>query len=81
MHDRRGGQDAIGARMMVIRDDHVHPGGARGGDLVDGGDRAVGGQEQLRPALGQPLHGAHGQAVAVLGPARQEPVALGAERA
>ena len=80
MHDRHGGQRAVGAGLVVVGHHDVHAGGAGGGHLVHGGDRAVGGQEQARPALGQPLDGAHREAVAVLGPAGQEPVAVRAQR-
>ena len=81
VHDRRVGQDAVGARAVVVGDDDVDAGGARRGDLVDGGDRAVGGDQQLRPARGEALHGRGRQAVAVLGAAGQKPVDVGAERA
>ena len=54
MHDRRVGQDAVGARAVVIGDDDVEARRARGGDLVDRGDRAVGGDQQPRAAGGEP---------------------------
>ena len=44
--DRRVGQRAVGARAVVVGDDHVDAGRARGGDLLDGGDRAVDGDQQ-----------------------------------
>ena len=46
---------AVGARRVVVRDHHVETGGARRGDLVDGGDRAVDRDKELRAACGQPL--------------------------
>jgi hypothetical protein len=65
----------------MVADEHVHPGGTRGGDLVDGRDRAVGGDQQARAAGGQALDGRGRQAVAVLRAAGQKPVDVGAERA
>ena len=81
MDDRRVGQRAVGARGVVVGDDDVEPGRARGRDLLDGGDRAVDGDQQVGPAGGEPLDGRHRQAVAVVDPARQVPVDFGAERA
>ena len=81
MDDRRVGQHAVGARAVVIGDDDVDPRRPRGRDLVDGGDRAVGGDQQARAARREPLHGRARQAVAVLGAAGQKPVDVGAERA
>ena len=57
------------------------PAATRRRDLVDGGDRAVGGDQQLRPARGQALDRRRRQAVAVLAAAGQKPVDVGAERA
>ena len=76
MDDRAVGQHAVGARRVVIADDHVHAGGPGGGDLVDGGDAAVDGDDQGRAPLGQALHGGRGQAVAVVDAAGQEPARL-----
>ena len=81
VHDRRVGQHAVGARAVVVGDDDVHPRGARRRDLVDGGDRAVGGDEQLRTAFGEPPHGGGREAVAVLRAAGQKPVRVGTQRA
>ena len=81
MDDRAVGQHAVGARCVVIGDDHVHAGGPSGGDLVDRGDAAVHGHDQRGAALGQALHGGRGQAVAVVDAAGQEPARLGAEAA
>ena len=81
VHDRRVRQPAVGARRVVVGDDDVEPGGARRGDLVDRGDRAVDGHEQVGAARGEPLDRRRGEAVAVVDPARQVPVDVGAERA
>ena len=81
MDDRAVGQRTVGARCVVIGDDHVHTGGPSGRDLVDRGDAAVDGHDQGGPALGQALHGGRGQAVAVVDAAGQEPARLGAEAA
>ena len=80
VHDRRVGQRPVGARAVVVGDDDVHAGGARLRDLVDRGDRAVGGEQQARAALGQALDRRRAQPVAVLGAAGQVPVHVGAER-
>ena len=81
VHDRSVGQPAVGARGVMVGHHDVEPRRARGGDLLDGGDRAVDGDEQVGPALGQPPHGRLGEAVAVVDPARQVPVDVRAERA
>ena len=81
MDDRRVGQRAVGARRVVVGDDDVEAERARLRDLLHGGDRAVGGDEELRPALGEPLDRRGVQAVPVLGPAREEPVDVRAETA
>ena len=65
----------------MVRDDDVEPRGAGGGDLVDRGDRAVDRDEQLRPARGEPLDRAEREPVAVVDPAREIPVDVGADRA
>ena len=80
VHDRRIGQRAVGARAVVVGDDDVQAERARPRDLLDRGDRAVGGQQQARAALGQPLDRRGAQAVAVLGAAGQVPVDVGAQR-
>ena len=54
---------------------------ARRRDLLDRGDGAVDGDQQLRPAGRQPLHRGAGEPVAVVDPARQVPVDVRAERA
>jgi hypothetical protein len=81
VHDRHLGERAVGARRVVVGDHDLHPRGARGGDLLDRGDRAVDRDQQLRPARGEALDRGGGQAVAVVDPARQIPVDVGAERA
>ncbi len=73
MDDRAVGQPAVGAGRMVVGDDHIDAGGARGGDLVDGGDRTVDGHDQSGPARGKTLHGVRRKPVAVLEPAREKP--------
>ena len=80
MDDRRVGQRPVRARRVVVGDDDVQPRSARGRHLVDGRDRAVDGDEQLRPARGEPLDGRAREPVAVVDPARQVPVDVRAER-
>ncbi|HEU4658013.1 MAG TPA: hypothetical protein VFR97_10825 [Capillimicrobium sp.] len=81
VHDRRVRQRAVGARRVVVGDQDVDARGARLGDLLDGRDRAVGGDEQLRARGGQARDRVRTQPVAVLEPAREIPVHLGAEGA
>jgi hypothetical protein len=52
--DRSVGQGAVGARLVVVGDDDVHPRRAGRRDLLDGGDRAVGREQQACAALGEP---------------------------
>jgi hypothetical protein len=80
VHDRRVRQPAVGARRMVVGHHDVESGRARRGDLLHRRDRAVHGDEQLRPARGKPLDGRHREAIAVVDPARQVPVDVGAQR-
>ena len=79
--ERRGRQRAVGARAVVVGDHDVHPGRARGGDLLDRGDRAVDGDQQVGAARGKALDRGEGEPVAVVDPARQVPVDVRAERA
>ena len=81
VHDRRGRQPPVGARGVVVGHHDLEPGRARGRHLLDRGDRAVDGHQQVRPALGEPGDGGGGEAVAVVDPARQVPVHLRAQRA
>ncbi len=76
VQDRAPGQ--LRARLMVVGDDHLQPGAERRLDLGDGADPAVGGQQQRGAALGQLGDGRLGEPVAVLEPAGDQPVALGA---
>ena len=48
VHDRGVGQRAVGARRVVVGDHDLHARGARGGDLLDRGDRAVDRDQQVR---------------------------------
>ena len=66
---------------MVVGHDDVDAGGARRGDLLDSRDRAVDRDEQRGAARGEPLDGREREPVAVVDPARQVPVDVGAERA
>ena len=79
VQDRAPGQ--LRARLMVVGDDHLEPGAERRLDLGDGADPAVGGQQQRGAALGQLGDGRLGEPVAVLEPAGDQPVALGAQLA
>ena len=65
----------------MVADDDVQAQGARLRDLVDGGDGAVGGEQQARAALGEPLHRRRAEPVAVLGAAGQVPVHVGPQAA
>ncbi len=75
------GQHAVGAWGVVVGDHDVEAGRARRGDLLDRGDRAVDGDQQVGPACGEPLDGRGGEPVAVVDAARQVPVDIGVERA
>ena len=79
MHERAVRQ--LCARPVVVRDDHVESGGARGGDLLDGRDAAVHRHEQADAACGEPLDGGARKPVAIVEAARQHPGRLRAERA
>jgi hypothetical protein len=81
VHDRGVRQIAVGAGAVVVGDDHVHPGRAGARDLLDRGDRAVDGDQQVGAALGQAVDGRGGEAVAVRAAAREVPVDVGADRA
>ena len=65
----------------MVGDDDVDAGGAGGRHLLDGGDRAVDGDEQRGAASRQPLHGGARQAVAVVDAAGEKPSDVGAEAA
>ena len=65
---------------MVIGEDHIDPGRAGGGDLVDGRDPAVDRDQQVGPASRQTLDGRDRQAVTVVAAARQIPPRLGPQR-
>ena len=68
------GQHAVRARAVVVGDEHIDAAGARGGHLLDGGDRAVHGDQQLRAAFDQPIHGRRGEPVTLRLAVRQVPV-------
>ena len=79
MDDRAVGEDL--AREVMVSDHDLHAGGPGGGDLLDGADSAIDGDDELgAPALDL-LDARHRQAVAVGEPVGDEPVALGAEGA
>ena len=81
MHDRRVGQHAVGARRVVVGDDDLDPQRPGRGDLGDGGDRAVDGDEQARAPRGESLDREQVQSVAVGGAVGQVPVDARAEPA
>ena len=70
VHERRVRQRAVGARAVMVGDDDVEPERPRRRDLLDRGHRAVDGDQQSRPARGQPLDGRAREPVAVVDPAR-----------
>ena len=80
VHDRRVRQPAVGARRVMVGDHDVHARRAGRGDLLHRRDRAVHRDEQPRPARGEPLDGGEREPVAVVDPARQVPVDVGAQR-
>ena len=80
VHDRRVRQPPVGARRVMVGHDHVHARRPRRRDLVDRRDRAVDGDQQPGAARREPLDGRGRQAVAVVDPARQVPVDVGADR-
>ena len=79
MDDRTIGEQLVGARRVVVADDHVQPRRPGGGDLVDGCDPAVDRDQQARSTRREPLDGRHRQAVAVFDPVGQEPPDVRAE--
>ena len=79
MHDRGIGQRPVGARAVMVGDDDVQAEGTGLRDLVDRGDGAVGGEQQARAALGEPLHRRRAEPVAVLRAAGQVGVHVGSE--
>ena len=81
MHDRRVGQQPIGARRVVVADEDVHAGGPRGSHLLDRRDRTVGSYQQLRAPRGETLDVRRREPVTVADAIRQVPVDVGAERA
>ena len=81
VHERRVRQRAVRARAVMVGDHDVEPERPRRGHLLDRGDRAVDGDQQVRPARGELVDRGAGEPVAVVDPARQVPVHVGAERA
>jgi hypothetical protein len=79
MDDVRVWQPAVGARAVVVGHNDIEAGDARGGHLVDGGNRAVGRDQQPRAPLCQARDGRCREAVAVLAAAGQKPVHVGTE--
>ena len=79
VQDRAVGE--LGARLVVVGDDHVDPGRPRRGHLGDRADPAVGGDEELGPARRQCFDRRGGQAVSVAHPVGDQPVAVGTEAA
>ncbi len=77
MHDLAVGQAAVRPWGVVVAHHHVEPGLARGGDLVNGSDRAVDGEQQAGAAIGQPANRPERQPVPVRQPVRQVPPHVG----
>ena len=77
--DRTVGQ--LGSGPVVVGDDHLEAERAGLRDLVDGRDPAVDGEHEPAAVLGEPGERLGRDAVALLEPARQMPLDLGAERA
>ena len=73
VEDRAVGE--LGARLMVIGDHHLHSSLLGPRDCVDGGDRAVDGEDDRGPALGQGVDRGLGEAIAVPDPIGNQPVA------
>ena len=80
MDDLAVGQPPVRPRRVMVGDDDVDSDFARGGDLVDRGDRAVDGDEQRRVATGEATHGVERQAVTVGQPVGQVPADVRPER-
>ena len=73
---------AVGQRRagpVVVGDDHVEPARLRRGDLLDGRDPAVDGEQEAAALVGQPRDRDVRDAVALLEPARQVPFDVRAE--
>ena len=68
-------------RAVVIRDDDLEAVRLRAGDLLDGGDAAVDGQDEPAALVGETVERLAREAVALVEAARQMPVRVGAERA
>ena len=64
---------------VVVRDDHVQAGRARGRHRLHRGDAAVDGHEQPHAAPGEALHRGHREPIALVEAARQLPERVGAE--
>ena len=64
---------------MVVGDDHLEAARLRRGDLLDGRDPAVDGEQEAAALVGQPRDRDVRDAVALLEPARQVPFDVGAE--
>jgi hypothetical protein len=79
VHDRGSGQRPIGTRQVMVADDHLHPQRSRKRDLLDGGDRAVDGDQKSRTPFGQPPYCGSAQSVAVPRAVGQVPVHLRTE--
>ena len=69
------------ARPVVVGDDDLEPERLRLGDLVDGGDPAIDGEDETALLARQPRERLQRDAVALLEAARQVPLDLGAELA
>ena len=71
----------LGARPVMVGDDHLEPARLRLRDLVDGGDPAVDGQHEPAAFVREPAERRARDAVALVEAARQMPVDVGAELA
>ncbi len=71
----------LGAGLVVVGHDDVDAERLRVSDLFDRRDPAVGGDEEAGAALGQAVDRLHAEAVSVLDPPRDEPVAVAAQLA
>src|SRR5262249_17952724 len=70
------GELAARARLVVVRYEDVDAQLPRPRDLLDGRDRAVGGDDQIAADGVQPLDGGRAEAVAVAHAAREEPAGI-----
>ena len=74
-----GQSGRLGGGLVVVGDDDVDAARLRGGDLRNRSDAAVGGDQQAGATSRELVDRRQGEPVAILHPAGDEPIAVGAE--